>query len=495
MTIPWASAAEAHGYNLSPLRGCEKIESRLRFFSKRASLFFMSKTHREQRGESRIKTAERHQVEMHCLSLDQMIRDDHLVRTVVEYVDSLDLSELYDQIKSTQGNSGRAAIDPRILFSLWLFATLEGENSGRRVARLTERDLAYMWICGGVSVNYHTLCDFRTENGELLDRILTDSVAILHYHGLVELTTLAQDGMRVRAHAGSGSFRKQESLEESLRQAEAYLEKLDQSSPEEGESDDPNKDEDNPSKGQQSARQRAARERVNRVRAACQEVEVLQEKWAKRNKGKSEKHKASPPRVSTTDPEARRMKMPNNGFSPAMNVQFASDADKLIIASVDVCNDGNDGTLLPPLYDKVCRDYGVVPERYLADGGFSTKSSVIHVENHGTKFYGPLHREKKQLEEGKDPYAPRPEESEIYSNFRQRMGTPEAKKIYKKRAAAAEFPNAVCRNQDLEQFSVRGLVKTRAQTFWHALAYNFRRFLNLKDEATEKTYLEIVMTS
>ena len=85
-----------------------------------------------------------------------------------------------------------------MLFSLWLFATLEGENSARRIADLTTRDLAYLWICGGVSVNYHTLSDFRTKHRELLEKVLTDSIAVLHYHDLIKLETIAQDGMRVR---------------------------------------------------------------------------------------------------------------------------------------------------------------------------------------------------------------------------------------------------------------------------------------------------------
>ena len=131
----------------------------------------MSKKHREQRGEARVKIPQRNQVEMHFLSLDQMVREDHLARTVVRYVDSLDLTEFYRGIKATQSTVGRDAIDPRVLFSLWLFATLDGENSGRRIARLTERDLVYMWICGGISVNYHTLCDFRVKHGQQLERV------------------------------------------------------------------------------------------------------------------------------------------------------------------------------------------------------------------------------------------------------------------------------------------------------------------------------------
>ena len=438
----------------------------------------------EQRGNARVQLPQRHQAELLGRSLDQLVRDDHLVRTVVAYCESLDLSDLYTPIKATHNNLGRTPIDPRILFELWLFATLEGENKGRRIDDLCTRDVAYMWICGEVSVNYHTICDFRTEHHELLERILTDSIALLHFNGLIKLETIAQDGMRVRASAGSGSFRRQDSLEEARQTAEAFLQQVNESS----ESDDDS------TNGQKAARKRAAEDRLDRVEQAALEMEQMQERYAKRNKHKSDKDKRSQPRASTTDPEARRMKMGDNGFRPAMNVQFANDADALVIIKADVNNEGSDAALLAPMYDSVCEDY-CRPEKYLADGGFSKKDGVTHLERAGTEFYGKLYNEKKLLDEGKDPYAAKSGENKHFTAFRERMGTAEAQAIYRRRAPAAEFPNAVCRNQGLTQFSVRGLAKVKSQVLWHALAYNFRRFKNLIDEKTERTYLEVLMTS
>jgi len=162
----------------------------------------MSKTPREQRGRARVKLAERTQVEMQLLSLDQWLDKSHRVRIVWQYAESIDLSELYGRIKATEFNVGRDAIDPRILFALWLMATIEGFTSARRLAELTTRDIPYMWICGGVSVNYHTLSDFRVDHGDLLKRIMVDSIGVLLHQNLVTLNTVAQDGMRVRASAG-----------------------------------------------------------------------------------------------------------------------------------------------------------------------------------------------------------------------------------------------------------------------------------------------------
>jgi transposase len=248
----------------------------------------MSKSHRAQRGQARTKRPERTQVEMQLLSLDQWLDADHRVRIVWQYVESLDLSELYEPIKATVGNVGRDPIDPRILFALWLFATLDGITSARRIDELTTRDIAYMWICGGVSVNYHRLSDFRTAHSALLDRILTDSIAVLLHNELITLDTIAQDGMRVRASAGSGSFRTANGLEKARQQAQQYVDEL-------------NENENAPSANDRrkaAAQQRAARERVERIEQAQRELQDMQEKYENRTSSV----KRSQPRASTTDP-------------------------------------------------------------------------------------------------------------------------------------------------------------------------------------------------
>ena len=441
----------------------------------------MNKSTRQQRGDARTKTPERSQVEMQFLSLDQWLDKNHRVRIVWQYVESLDLSELYQAIKATRNNVGRDAIDPRILFALWLFATIEGVTSARRIDDLTRRDIPYMWICGGVSVNYHRLSDFRTQHSDLLERIMTDSIAVLIHQDLIDLKTVAQDGMRVRASAGSGSFRREASLEKALEQAEAYVEEVRRQHEEETDGGDHRR---------RAARERAAREKKERIAAAREEMKDLQDRYQKRSGTPR-----SEPRASTTDPEARRMKMGDGGTRPAMNVQFASDGDAQMIVSVDVTSQGSDSGLMQPMYDDVCARYDVVPDDYLVDGGFSKKDDITHVEQNQTKVYAPLYAEEKQLAVGEDPYDPRPKESPQMTAHRQRMGTTEAKEKYKRRAAIAEFPNADCRNRGLTQFRVRGLAKAKAQTLWHVLAYNFMRMRNLACPLRAMSYWDVVMAN
>lgn len=426
----------------------------------------MSKTPREQRGRARVQSPERTQVEMQFLSLDQWLDKGHRARVVWQYAESLDLSELYQQIKATEDNVGRDPIDPRILFALWLLATIEGFTSARRLADLTTRDIPYMWICGGVSVNYHRLSDFRVQHGDLLERIMVDSIAVLLHQDLVTLQTVAQDGMRVRASAGASSFRREQTLEECLKAAEKHLEDLKRQHEDDSGGDD---------RRAKAAAERAARERIERINQAQAELAALN---AQRQKN-GVKPKTKEARTSTTDPQARRMKMADGGFRPAYNVQFATDGDSRLVIGVDVVQAGGDQGQMTPMHAKVCRDYGRTPDEYLVDGGFSVNGQIVSVEQAGTTVYGVIQNEAKQLAAGIDPYAAKRGDAPEMAAFRARMGTQQGQQKYARRAGIAEFPNAECRNRGLYQFRVRGLIKAKAQTIWHVLAHNFNRLRDL----------------
>ena len=416
---------------------------------------------------------------MRMLSLDQMLAEEHTVRLVWAYVDALDLTELYAKIRAVAGGAGRDPIDPQILLSLWLMATIDGIGSARRLDRLCEEQLPYQWLCGEVSVNYHTLADFRVDHGEFLDGLLTQSVAVLLHQGLVhqglvhqglvELTRIAQDGMRVRASAGAGSFRRKPTLTERLEEAEEHLEDLKREAEEDASAED---------RRTKAARQRAADDRQERLQKALEERETLVPKMERRKKGSGENARAS-----MTDPEARKMKMGDGGFRPAYNVQFATAVGSLVIVGSDVTNAGTDGGQMKPMVDQIEDRYGARPDEYLADGGFVSLSDITDLEKSGTTTYLPIMELDKKRAKGITPYAPVKGNSEEVKRWRARMGTEVAQDIYRERGVTAEFPNATCRNRNLKQFNVRGLVKAKAVTLWQALAHNIQRTFDLRRKA------------
>ena len=426
-------------------------------------------------GRPRLRTAERQQVIMRILSLDQMLPCDDEARVVWDFVRESDLSKLLVRIRAVEGHVGRDATDPRILLALWLFATLKGVGSARELDRLCERHLSYQWLCGEVSVNYHTLADFRVQHAAVLNDLLSEQVAALMYAGAVKVERVAQDGMRVRAHAGKSSFRRAATLEECLAEAKQRVEQLQREV-----QDDPG----TASRRQQAARQRAARERVEKVtaaREACAEVQAAKEKRG----GDSLKN---PARASTTDPEARTMKMANGGYNPAYNVQFSTDTETQVIVAVDVINQGTDAGQLAPMVEQIEDRTDVRPREVLADGGFATKDEIQQLNDPelGYKVYAPVKEEEKQRQKGQDPFAPRPGESPELTEWRTRMGTDEAKAIYRQRASTAECVNALARQRRLDQFPVRGLPKVRTLAIWFALAHNLRRWATLRATGTLK---------
>jgi len=184
--------------------------------------------------------------------------------------------------------------------------------------------------------------------------------------------------------------------------------------------------------------------------------------------------------VSTTDPDARKMKMANGGYDPAFNVQFATDGDVRVIVGVEVTNGGTDGGELPPMLDQIEAHYGKRRKQAIVDSAYATQDSVTTAESEGTKVVSTVPRAEQLIEHGKDPHAPQRRDTNEYITFRARMAEPEYQKLYKSRPSIAEFPNADCRNRNLRQFRVRGLVKVKAVALWHALAFNFLRLINLE---------------
>lgn len=416
-------------------------------------------------GPRRLRRAVRNQIEMQTCALDELLEREHQARIVWEWVQTLDLSELEARIQAVEHGPGQAPADPRILMALWLYATLRGVGSARELDRLCRDHIAYRWICGGVSMNYHTLADFRTQHVELLDRLLTKSVAALFAEGLVSLDRVAQDGMKVRASAGAASFRRRPTLQEALCDAEAQLAAL---------QSELTVDPGAGKRRAQAARERAARERASRLQAALDQLPAIEAL-----KRPSEREKA---RVSTTDPEARVMKMADGGYRPALNVQLATATDSQIITGVDVISSGGDQGQLAPMVGQHEERYGQPPQEMLVDGGFAKKDDIDQVSppQGGTMVYAPVMKSK---DPERDAHAPRSDDSPAVAQWRQRMAGEEAKAIYKERASTAECVNALARNRGLQRFVVRGLRKVKAVVLWYVLAHNLLRAVTLRAAA------------
>jgi transposase len=375
----------------------------------------------------RYETVNRQQVELQPCDLEALLPPGHAARLVWRFVEGLDLQRFYAAIRARDGGPGRAAIDPKILVALWLYATIDGVGSARALDRLCYSQDAYRWIRGGVSVNYHSLSDFRVQHRDALDDLLTQSIAALLKRAVVTLARVAQDGTRVRASAGMRSFRRRPTLEEALRLARQQVERT----------------------ARQEDGATLSREAAAQARAAAEHLARVEEALAE---------------------------MPDGGFRPAYNVHFATDVESRVIVGVQVTNVGSDQGQLPPMLNEIERRTRHVPDATLVDGGFVTKSTVDDATRRGTILYAPVAKPKGE----RAVSAPRPDDSAPVALWRARMATDAAKALYKQRAATAEWVNADARtHRTLTALSVRGLAKVHLWALWAALAHNMIRTMEI----------------
>lgn len=410
-------------------------------------------------GQPRLREPVRDQIELRAVDIDSLIGADHPARVIWAYVERLDLRELEDAIKSRENTPGHPTIAPRLMVALWLYATSEGVGSARALARLCEQHDAYRWLCGGVSVNYHTLSDFRIGHGAFLDRLLTENVAALCAAGVIDVSALTQDGVRVRASAGAASFRRRGKLEQHLAVARDLVERLKR---------EVDEDPDASNQRIRAAKERAARERAERIEAALNtldEVEARREERKQTTGKATEKRKE--PRASTTDPEARVMKMADGGFRPAWNVQVVSTAGEQFVIDVNPLATGSDRGLLRPSLEAVRERLGQLPDRHLGDGGFTSAADIEWAHGEGIDIYCPP----TQSKHGTDPYLPRRDDGPGVLAWRGRMASPEGQAIYRERSIC-ECIHARWRNWNLIRLKVRGSAKVKAVMLWHALANN-----------------------
>ena len=412
---------------------------------------------------ARLREPNRGQLVWGPIDLEAQLPDDHPARAIGAVIERLDLAALYAPIEARDEVAGAPAIDPKLLLGLWVYATSEGEGSAREIWRLTQLHTAYRWLCGGVEVGYHTLSDFRSQRGDVVNALITQVLALLLQQDLVDLRRVAQDGSRVRASAGAASFRREQTLHALMQEARAHLEAVTQ------EAADPTL-----SARRAAAIKRGAEQRLARLEAALQQLpDVIATKQRSGAKDKT-------PRVSTTDPEARVMKMGDGGFRPAFNVQFATTADEArVIVGVEVTNRGSDAGQSTPMIEQIEQRTGERPAEMLVDGGYAQHEAIDEATDKQVTVYAPVPKPRKG--DTRSPHAPREDDSEAVAAWRQRMGTDEAKEIYKQRAATAETVNADAKeNRGLDRLAVRGLDKVLGSASLFALTYNILRLITLR---------------
>lgn len=475
--------------------------------------------------QHRFEIVDRKQLVFRTVDVEQLIGPEHEARAIWEFVGRLDLSTFSEAVKVYEGKRGRAAYDPQLLISLWVYSYSRGISSGREISRLCEFDPAYQWLTGMKVVNYHSLTDFRVEHGQAVNELFASVLAVLSQARLVTLERVMHDGTKIKAQASRQSFRQGKRIAEHLAAAREYVEELEAQEEAEGK------------RRQVRARERAARERQKRLESAWEEFGNLRAAKPETDKDKLQ--------VSESEPEARKMKQSDGGYAPSYNVQISTDQDSGIIVGVGISQDAGDSQELVDAVTRVKENTGQLPNQVVADGAYCTGENINELAAQGVDFISPVPDRKAQLKQrgidsnftaeafsydaatdsytcpagqslsfkGKEKRGQRTrlryraaaakcgaciwkslccpqtkrgrsvirweDETEIIQH-KLKMQTAEAQEIYKQRAQTAEFPIAWIKEKiGLRRFHVRGLLKAELETLWASISHNLQQWIRL----------------
>lgn len=401
--------------------------------------------------QPRVKEPNRKQGEIRFEIPEDTLPSMHPARVLWNVVETLDLSRFLKDAKAVGGRSGRDTLSPAMKLTLWLYAISQGIGSSREIERLVGTDDAFRWVVGDLHVGHHTLSGFRAGHGEALDTLMTDILGSLMHKGVLSLELVAQDGMRVRAAATAPSFRSYGSLLECRQQAALHLKAV------LAQSDDPAH-----STAQHARRAAAARDFQERVEAAIATVQELQA---------TRKPSAKAPRASTTDAEARVMKMADGGFRPALNVQLATAGSPLggprTIVGVRVTNVGSDMNAITPMLDDIERRLHAVPKVLLADANHGAHDGIRDAALRGVELLVAV------PESSRQPTSDKAATDGAIVAWRARMESDAAKKLYKAHASLCELMNAHLRtHHGVDQFLVRSVAKATSVVLLGVIASN-----------------------
>jgi transposase len=389
----------------------------------------------------RIREPKREGQEVVFVIAEDSLPPEHPARLLWTALGTFDLAGFSDENKAIQGTAGRRVYSARMMLTLWGYALYDGVFHARKIARLIRDNLNYRWIVGDVLVERSAISAFLANHRHAMLDLLADVLALLMEAGLLFLPEqrLAQDGTRIEANASRGSFVKRRGLAERREQAQLHLKAI------LAKMDDPAL-----SAREQAARERGAKAVLERIDAAKL---VLDEIQKQRGESSNKKRQTTAPSASTSDPEARIMKLAGGGFAPAFNAQFATVGDPsggpLTVVGVRVTNQGTDKGSIWVMREQITGFTEATPVQLVVDAEHLTLPDLRRAEAEHLDVISTIPDH--WSPEGRD-------QDEVTRGWMERMGTQQAADTYRGRKALAERPNAIIKaTMGMRKLPVRGL--------------------------------------
>lgn len=310
--------------------------------------------------------------------LDDWIPEDHLVRTVSDIVDQLDLSELLDRYSER----GEEAYHPRMLLKVLFYGVATGEFSSRKLQHAIHYDVCYRWLSGaGDKPNFRTISDFRKNNLDLLPGLFRCIVEVALELGYVSLGHVSVDGSKIKANASKHKAMSRERMKQELDRVESEIDAQLQAAQitDEQEGNDVSLPDDD---------QVRIANRREKIKAALAELEERKPEGSTGASGKDQ--------INFTDPDSRIMDTKNQGVIQGYNPQIAVDEDNGFIVGVAMSNSPNDQKQLDAVLDSIQANTKRTPDKMSADAGYFSAANIDSCESRKIDAYIAATREGKQ---------------------------------------------------------------------------------------------------
>jgi len=464
--------------------------------------------------------------------VDDYVSENNPVRAIDAYVATLDLASL-DLPNSRSGlTSGQPAYHPHRLIKLYLYGSMNGIRSSRKLEREAARNLEVIWLADSLRPSYKTLANFRKDHSAALKAINKDFILLCKQLNLFAGNEVAVDGSFLKADASTDSIYTAKKLEQQLAALDKKIEAYQQQLAEQDRTDD-----------------QAGLGSLVDDQDLAGKIARLKQRQAEKKHLQTQLNASPDRQISTVDRDARLLSK-RGQTTAGYNVQIAVDSRHHLIVAEDVTQAGNDTQQLMPMLEKAQAVLPSEPLTGLADSGYYSGEQLKQAHEQGIELYVPIPNKKGSA--GKDgrftrdrfsydgeqdcyhcpqgermarcgqlrvqgdrnvwiykskksackncPLRPqclteqatykkleRWEHEALVDQHRERMKG--ARPMMIKRSSLVEHPFGTLKHRaGLHHFLMRGLEKCRGEFSLMALCYNFTRVLNVLGVAAFRDY-------
>jgi len=212
-------------------------------------------------------------------------------------------------------------------------------RSSRKLEAEAGRNVELMWLLKKLKPDLKTIADFRKDNKKAIKNVFKQFNLLCKEWELFGCEVIAVDGSKFRACNSKRNNYNAKKIKRHLKYIDDkisnYLKELDSNDQEEADTQIPSAEE------------------------IKKRIEELKKRKAKYQAMQKEMKEKKIEEISTTDPDARLMKVNNNGADVCYNVQTAIDQKNKLIVDYDVINNAADQGNLYEMAEKAKETLGV----------------------------------------------------------------------------------------------------------------------------------------